>query len=68
MRKKYIFLLATVAMIGLSGCTKDKPKETTTPTLEVIKPEETTSDVLESAPVKESETRKAGDGKSLERV
>lgn len=49
MRKRHLFLLATIAMISLSGCTKDKPKETTAPTLEVIEPEtsETISDKLD---------------------
>ena len=60
MKKKHLFLLATVAMISLSGCTKDKPKETAPPTLEVIEPEtsETISDKLDdpSAPDLEVET------------
>lgn len=73
MKKKHLFLLATVAMIGLSGCTKDKPKETTPPTLEVIEPEtsETISDKLDDPSAPDLEVETAGtiivgeDGKAL---
>lgn len=34
-----VFLLAALLIGCLSGCTKDKPEEPTSPTLEVIEPE-----------------------------
>ena len=44
-----VFLLAALLIGCLSGCTKDKPEEPTSPTLEVIEPEtsETIVDKLE---------------------
>ena len=53
MRKKHLFLLNTVAMISLSGCTKedDKPLETQPP-VQAIQPTESIE--LETEP--ESET------------
>lgn len=50
-----VFLLAAVTMLSLSGCTKDKSEESTTPTLEVIEPETSEPEVLETLP--EAETR-----------
>ena len=73
MKKKHLFLLATVAMISLSGCTKDKPKENTPPTLAVIEPDtsETISDKLDDPSAPDLEVETAGtiivgeDGKVL---
>lgn len=44
-----LFLLLALLIGCLSGCTKDKPEETTAPTLEVIEPEtsETIADKLD---------------------
>lgn len=60
-RRTLISILLALTISSLSGCTKDKPEESTSPTLEVIEPE-----VLETLP--EAETRKAGEGKSLEEL
>lgn len=65
-RRTLILFLLTLTILSLSGCTKDKPEESTTPTLEVIEPETTEPEVLETLP--EAETRKAGEGKSLEEL
>lgn len=65
-RRTLILFLLTLTIFSLSGCTKDKPEESTTPTLEVIEPETTEPEVLETLP--EAETRKAGEGKSLEEL
>lgn len=59
-------MLLTLTIFSLSGCTKDKPEESTSPTLEAIEPETTELEVLETLP--EAETRKAGEGKSLEEL
>lgn len=61
-----ILMLLTLTIFSLSGCTKDKPEESTSPTLEAIEPETTEPEVLETLP--EAETRKAGEGKSLEEL
>lgn len=66
-RTLILFLLTlTLTILSLSGCTKDKPEEPTSTTLEVIEPETTEPEVLETLP--EAETRKAGEGKSLEEL
>ena len=65
-RRTLISILLALTISSLSGCTKDKPEESTTPTLEVIEPETTEPEVLETLP--EAETRKAGEGKSLEEL
>lgn len=65
-RRTLILFLLTLTILSLSGCTKDKPEEPTTPTLEVIEPETSEPEVLETLP--EAETRKAGEGKSLEEL
>ena len=65
-RRTLILFLLTLTISSLSGCTKDKPEEPTSPTLEVIEPETTEPEVLETLP--EAETRKAGEGKSLEEL
>lgn len=65
-KRTLLFLLLALAISSLSGCTKDKPEESTSPTLEVIEPETTEPEVLETLP--EAETRKAGEGKSLEEL
>lgn len=48
-RRTLILFLLTLTIFSLSGCTKDKPEESTPPTLEVIEPEtsETISDKLD---------------------
>lgn len=65
-RRTLISILLALTISSLSGCTKDKPEESTSPTLEVIEPETTEPEVLETLP--EAETRKAGEGKSLEEL
>lgn len=47
-KKALVFLLLALAIFSLSGCTKDKPEEPTSTTLEVIEPEtsETIADKL----------------------
>lgn len=65
-RRTLILFLLTLTILSLSGCTKDKLEEPTSPTLEVIEPETTEPEVLETLP--EAETRKAGEGKSLEEL
>ena len=65
-RRTLILFLLTLTVFSLSGCTKDKLEEPTSPTLEVIEPETTEPEVLETLP--EAETRKAGEGKSLEEL
>lgn len=65
-RRTLILFLLTLTIFSLSGCTKDKPEEPTSTTLEVIEPETTEPEVLETLP--EAETRKAGEGKSLEEL
>lgn len=54
-RRTLILFLLALTIFSLSGCTKDKPEETTSPTLEVIEPETTEPEVLETLP--EAETR-----------
>lgn len=66
MKRTLILFLLTLTILSLSGCTKDKQEEPTSPTLEVIEPETTEPEVLETLP--EAETRKAGEGKSLEEL
>ena len=48
MKKRTLFLLSALLIGCLSGCTKDKPEEPTSPTLEVIEPDtsETIADKL----------------------
>ena len=48
-RRTLILFLLTLTIFSLSGCTKDKPAEPTSPTLEVIEPEttETIADKLD---------------------
>lgn len=48
-RRTLILFLLTLTIFSLSGCTKDKPEESTTPALEVIEPEtsETIADKLD---------------------
>lgn len=58
--------LLTLTIFSLSGCTKDKPEESTSPTLEAIEPETTEPGILETLP--EAETRSVGDGKTLEEL
>lgn len=65
-RRTLISIFLALTIFSLSGCTKDKPEETTAPTLEVIEPETTEPEVLETLP--EAETRAVGDGKSLEEL
>ena len=65
-RRTLVLFLLALTIFSLSGCTKDKPEETTAPTLEVIEPETTEPEVLETLP--EAETRAVGDGKSLEEL
>lgn len=65
-RVTLISILLALTISSLSGCTKDKPEEPTSTTLEVIEPETTEPEVLETLP--EAETRKAGEGKSLEEL
>lgn len=65
-KKALVFLLLALAIFSLSGCTKDKQEEPTTPALEVIEPETTEPEVLETLP--EAETRSVGDGKTLEEL
>lgn len=66
MKRTLILFLLTLTVLSLSGCKKDKQEEPTSPTLEVIEPETTEPEVLETLP--EAETRKAGEGKSLEEL
>lgn len=54
-RVTLISILLALTIFSLSGCTKDKPEELTSPTLEVIEPETTEPEVLETLP--EAETR-----------
>lgn len=54
-RRTLVLFLLALTIFSLSGCTKDKPEETTAPTLEVIEPETTEPEVLETLP--EAETR-----------
>lgn len=57
MRRRVTLILAllTLTIFSLSGCKKDKPEESTSPTLEVIEPETSEPEVLEALP--EAETR-----------
>lgn len=66
MKRTLILFLLTLTVLSLSGCKKDKQEEPASPTLEVIEPETTEPEVLETLP--EAETRKAGEGKSLEEL
>lgn len=66
MKRITLISVLLVLVLSLSGCTKDKQEESTSPTLEVIEPETTEPEVLETLP--EAETRKAGEGKSLEEL
>ena len=68
MRRRVTLILAllTLTIFSLSGCTKDKPEESTSPTLEAIEPETTEPEILETLP--EAETRSVGDGKTLEEL
>lgn len=49
MNKRTLLFLLLALVLSLSGCTKDKPEEPTSPTLEVIEPEtsETIADKLD---------------------